>query len=194
MQPRIILASASVQRKKILSILNIPFEVIPADIDEKTIRNENLATLAEKIARAKAEKVARDQNGIVIAGDTFTECNGKLMEKPKKLEEAKTMLRILAGNKGVNYNGFCYIDREKNIDFSTTVEVEFKFRELSEPEIESYVSKFPVLTWAAAYSPAYPYVMTMIAEMKGSMTGFSHGLPAELVVQYLRKSGFDVSP
>ena len=191
---QVILASGSAQRKALLAILNVPFEIIPANIDEKGIRDQDFAIRAEKIARAKTEKVALTNKGIVIAGDTFTVCDNQILEKPANLEEAKLMLRQLSGNECINYSGFCYIDRQNNLDFSTTATAEVKFRELTDKEITEYVAKFPVLTWAAAYSPAYSYVMTMTSSIKGSFTGFTHGLPMELLIPLLRKSGIEPSP
>ena len=47
--------------------LEIKYEIIPADIDEKAIRDEDLTLRAEKIARGKAEEVAKNNNGITIA-------------------------------------------------------------------------------------------------------------------------------
>ena len=55
MNQKIILASGSKQRKLIMDALGIEYVVIPADIDEKAIRDEDLKSRAEKIARAKAE-------------------------------------------------------------------------------------------------------------------------------------------
>lgn len=191
---KIILASSSKQRQAILAVLNIPFEIIPANIDEKIIRHSDYAVQAEKIARAKAEKVALENEGIIIAGDTFSECAGELYEKPNNIEEAKEMLGKLSGQNVINHNGFCYIDKLNRIDFSTTVSVNFKFREFSQKEIEKYVETFPVTTWAAAFSPAYPYTMTMIDTFSGSFTGFTHGLPMEILIPLLKKSGFDVRP
>ncbi|MDP3740987.1 MAG: Maf family protein [bacterium] len=194
MPQKIILASSSVQRQSLMRALNIPFEIIPAEIDEQTIRDRDLSKQAEKIARAKAEAVSKQHKGIIIAGDTFTVLDGNALEKPKDVEEARQMLRLLSGKKGVNHNGFCYLDKKNNINYSTTASAEFRFRELSQMEIDAYVSKFPVTTWAAAFSPAYIYVMTLIAEMKGTFTGFSHGLPIEILVPLLKKSGFGVHP
>ncbi|MBU6447463.1 hypothetical protein KGQ24_01305, partial [Patescibacteria group bacterium] len=60
--------------------------------------------------------------------------------------------------------------------------------------MDMYVEKFPVTTWAGAFSPAYPYGQTMVAEINGSPTALTHGFPIELVVEYLRKSGFEIHP
>ncbi len=191
---RVILASGSAQRKNLFSILNIPFSVIPADVDEKLIRDNDLKIQAEKIARAKAEKVASDNAGIIIAADTFVVLDKQVLEKPVDIEEAKTMLKMQSDSEAVVYTGFCYLDKENKVNFSTTAVIDIRFRKLSDKEIDVYIEKFPVTSWSAAFSPAYPYGATLISEIKGSFTGFTHGLPLDLLIPLLRKSGFDVSP
>jgi septum formation protein len=191
---KIILASSSPQRKNLFSVLNIPFEVIPADIDETSIRDNIFEKQAEKIARAKAEKVASENTGIVISADTFVVLNNQILEKPKNLEEAKKMLELQSGKEEIVYTGLCYLDAENKINFSTTSIINIKFRELSEREIENYIKKFPVTSWSAAFSPAYPYGITLINEINGSFTGFTYGLPLDLIIPLLKKSGFDIRP
>lgn len=191
----IILASSSRQRKNLFASLNIPFEAVAANIDEKTIRHPDPGKQAEMIARAKAEKVATAYpDAIIIAGDTFTVCRGQTLEKPGNPEEAKVMLLLLSGNAGTNYNGFCYLDKTNKIDFAATKAVKFTFRELGETEIDNYVTTLPVTDWAGAFSPAYLYPMTVIATAEGSLTGLTHGLPMELVIEYLKKSGMEIKP
>jgi predicted house-cleaning NTP pyrophosphatase (Maf/HAM1 superfamily) len=56
------------------------------------------------------------------------------------------------------------------------------------------VEIFPVTTWSAAFSPAYPYGMTLVARINGSFTGFTHGLPMEILIPLLRRSGIAVMP
>ena len=191
---KIILASKSKQRQALLSTIKVPFEIMPAEIDERAIRHEQPSKRAESIARAKAEKVAARHKGIVIAADTFSEINGRILEKPRDLNEAREMLKLESGNHLKTHTGFCYIDRKNNINFSTAVTADFKFRELSDNEIEEYIKTSPVTTWAAAFSPAYTYAMTMIDTVHGSLTGFTHGLPMEVLIPLLRKSGFEVHP
>jgi septum formation protein len=191
---KIILASGSAQRKTIFSSLNLPFEVIPADIDEKAIRDEDLKLRAEKIARGKAEKVAADHEGIIIAADTFVECGGKVFEKPANITEAKEMLKQQSNNEITVFTGFCYIDKANNIDYSTGTFAVAYIRELSDAEISEYVGKFPVTTWSSAFSPAFLYGQTLIASMNGSLTGLIYGIPMELVITMLRKSGYEPKP
>ena len=179
----------------LMDAINIPYVVIPAEIDEKLIRDEDLAVRAEKIARAKAEAVAKRHDGIIIAGDSFAVHNGKVYEKPKDLEEAKQMLREESGNEESKlYSGVCYIDRKNKIDYSTCIIVEFSTRKFSEEEIEEAVKKHPVLTWSGAFSPTNSFGLTMISKINGSLTGFTHGFPMDIIIPLLEKSGVKIKP
>lgn len=201
---RIILASASVQRKKLLEALNLPFEIIAAHIDEQAIRDPDLKKQALLLARAKADAVAAREQGIIIAADTFCVYQNKILEKPSDAKEATEMLHALSGNTAIAYTGFCYldphtsrgvgVDRERGIDEATLAETEFTFRALSAEEIARFVEIFPVTAWSAGFSPAYPYGMTLVSKISGSFTGFTHGLPMELLVPLLRRSGIVVKP
>lgn len=195
MNRKIILASASINRQTVMDALNVPYEAVPADINEKAIRDEDNAVRVKKIANAKAEKVAKDYpNAIILAGDSYAVNNGKVFEKPNSLEEAKEMLRQESGGKGKFYSAFCYKDPQNNIDFSTTTIVDFSIRKLGEKEIEDYVNNFPVLRWSGALFPGNVYGASMISEIHGSFSAFIYGFPTELVIEYLRKSGIDVHP
>lgn len=187
---RIILASGSKQRKILMDALKIPFEVIPSNVDEKSIIESNAKERARLIALAKAEEISKQSlDAVVISGDTFTFVNGKAYEKPEDLQQATQMLQEQSGQTGVCYSGFAYLDPKNNINFSTTVETTFSFRELSMNEINKYVKNNPVLTWSAGFCPAYPEGINMVSAIKGSLSSFSHGLPMEIVVPLLEKSG-----
>lgn len=188
----VILASQSKQRKEMMKALGIPFEVKPAHIDEKVIRDTNLLVRAEKIARAKAEKIAKEhQDAIVIAADTFNAIREFVLEKPQTLEEAKTMLLLQSGKKAKTYTGFCYIDQQNGINVSKTLEMDYTFRPLSNQEIDEYIANNPVLTWSAAFAPANTKGLVLVANMTGSMTGFTHGLPVEELIPLLKRSNID---
>lgn len=191
---QIILASGSKQRKLLMDSLGIDYKVIPSNIDEKAIRDEDLSLRAEKIARAKAEEVAKQQQGVVISADTFIGFNGEVFEKPENIEQAKQMLAKLSGNTATVYTGFCFLDSVNDVNFSTTSINEISFRNLSEQEIESYVNNFPVMSWSGGFSPAYTYGLTLISKVIGSPTAFTHGLPMDLLIPFLEKSDVKISP
>jgi len=171
--------------------LGLEYDVIPADIDEKVIRDGDLVLRAEKIARAKADEVAKNNIGIIIAADTFVSCKGVVLEKPKNLSEAVEMLKFERNNEIVIYTGFCYLDKENKIDFSKTSVSKLEMRNLSDKEIENFVSSTPVLQWSAAFSPVYMYQTTFVKHFEGSITGI-FGLPTEFLMDCLEKSGIEI--
>lgn len=187
---KIILASQSPQRKLVFASLGLDFEIIPADIDEKSVAYEDVSKRAENIARAKAELVAENNpEAIVIAADTFSIFNGRFLEKPVDEDEAKQMLRELSGQSFESLTGYCYLDKSSDISESGVCVVEVTFRELSDSQIDHYVKTQPVTTWAAAFSPAYHEGAALLAHANGSFTGLTHGLPMEKIVPLLERSG-----
>jgi len=190
---KIILASGSKQRKLLFETLGIEFEIIPADIDEKAVPYTDLKSRAENIARAKAEAVAKDHpDAIIIAADTYVVKDGKALEKPQGLDEAEEMITDLSGDQSVAYSGYCYLDKHSNINESGVSETITKFRELSPQFIKHYVNNNQVQDWSAAFSPAYHQGMALIDSIEGSFTSFTHGLPLEIIVPFLQKSGVKV--
>ena len=192
MTPQIILASASQTRKLLMDSFGFPYQVIPADIDEKSIRDLNLKLRAKNIATAKAEAVVQNHQGIIIAADTFCVCNGVVLEKPKNLSEAKEMLAMQSNHTNLCYTGFCYIDTIKKIYFSTTAVTKYTFRDLSAEEIDIFVENNPVMQWSAAFSPGYTYQQSFINKISGSFSGFLHGLPFEYLSSCFQESGIEL--
>jgi septum formation protein len=81
------LASGSPRRSELLALLGVPFEVVPADVDERA---------AQKPALAKAEAVARPGD-VTLAADTMIELDGERIGKPAGADDAVGMLHRLAG-------------------------------------------------------------------------------------------------
>ena len=185
---KVILASGSAQRKNLMSGLSIPFEIQTADIDEKAIRDPDLKVQVVRIARAKAQAVAAKHQGVIIAADTFVVCDGKVLEKPEDLEEAREMLKEQQGKEVFMYTGLCYLDSEMNIDFSEVSITKLKLRALEDYEIQAYVENAPVTTWAGAFAISYAYGPSLVEYIEGSLSSVG-GLPLELLIPLLKKSG-----
>ena len=81
------LASGSPRRRELLALLGAPFEVVPADVDERA---------ADRPALAKAEAVAR-RGEVTLAADTMIELDGERIGKPTGPAGAVAMLEQLAG-------------------------------------------------------------------------------------------------
>ncbi|PIS09254.1 hypothetical protein COT75_02525 [Candidatus Beckwithbacteria bacterium CG10_big_fil_rev_8_21_14_0_10_34_10] len=190
----IVLASGSKNRQKLLRALGISFKMVVSNFAEEKIKEGNFSLRARKIAMAKAKKVAEKEKGLIIACDTYTVLGGKLMEKPKDLSQAKNMLKQLSGKMAVCYTGFCFFNSVKNECVAKTVTSKVFFRKIYKEELDDYVKKFPVMSWAAAYAPSNLYGLGLIKKVIGSLTGLTHGLSIELLIPLLAKQGFKPKP
>lgn len=186
----IILASSSPQRQNILRAAGVDFTAIAADLDEKAVATgvpqEQRALI---IATAKAEKIrAVHPDALVIAADTFSVFQSEILEKPVDVADARRMLRLISGNTVTSHTGlYCHNPRTGKT-LQTTVLVQITFRKLSDAEIERYITTQPVTTWSAAFSAAYDAGMALIARSEGSLTALTHGIPMELVLEFLAEA------
>lgn len=149
--PRIVLASQSEHRKKAMNILGLIYECIPANIDEKAIRNPDPLKMALMISEAKALFLANKEKGIIIAGDTFLIFEDKVLEKPTSLNEAYTMLNTLSGNKYTLISGLAVYDTLTGKMRSTVATCDIYLRAISQDEITDYCNRYPVLKFAEAH-------------------------------------------
>jgi septum formation protein len=189
MSRTVILASKSPQRKNIMQAAGVEFKVVPADIDEQAVVGVDPVKRAGMIAQKKAEAVQEKYpEAIIVAADTYIVLDGQVLEKPKDLEEAREMLAKQSGQVLTELTGFCYLDLKENIQITKTAAVEVKFRQLSEAEIDHYITTQPVMTWSAAFCPAYDSGASLIKSINGSFTGFTHGLPLEELIPLLQQS------
>lgn len=94
----LILASASPRRHALLVGLGLEPVVVPVDIDETPRDGETPAALAERLARAKAAAPPVPRSpALVLAADTVVAVDGAVLGKPAGAEEARRMIRLLAG-------------------------------------------------------------------------------------------------
>lgn len=148
---KVILASKSPRRKQILEMLNIPFEVIVADIDEKINYDNDLTKEIENISFLKALKVFNDnKNAIVIGADTIVVINNEVLGKPKDETDAKRMLKLLQNNKHHVITGVTILSNEKSETFSNVSEV--YFGEITDEEIDEYIKTKEPMDKAGAYA------------------------------------------
>ncbi|MFH1294423.1 MAG: Maf family nucleotide pyrophosphatase [Candidatus Aenigmatarchaeota archaeon] len=183
---RLILASGSATRKKAMDALGMDYEVIPSTIDEKSIRHNDPKEQVTAIAEAKAREVGqRNPGSLVVAGDLFVVFNGKIYEKPSTVEQARANLLSFSGNRVTMLVALAVYNTDTN-KMLTSLDVTFiDFRELTEREIDDYVSTRPVTTYAAGFGPdgAQMFSKSMDSEM------FVTALPISKLKEFLRTNG-----
>ena len=144
---KIILASGSPRRKELLRLIYPDFSVVPSPFDEKSLDPAGLSpeTLAETLARRKAEAVFRQTEGdtLVIGGDTVVVSpEGEAMGKPRDAADAARMLRALSGKRHRVTSGTGIFWRKGGTEgarsFRTVTQV--AFYPLTEKEIAAYIA------------------------------------------------------
>ncbi len=179
--PKVILASQSIQRQELFAALGIPFESIPADIDELAVDHADDAHRASLVAIAKGKAIAAlNPTAIIVSADTFVVHDNQRLEKPESIEEAKEMLHRLSGKTFVAHTGWAIVSNHAEKVESGTVSTQVTFRPLSSIEVEKYVSIHPVTTWAGGFSIKNAAGISLVADIQGSLTGLL-GLPIEVI-------------
>src|SRR3989338_2795232 len=108
---KIILASQSPQRRKLLKFLGLRFTVKPSRAAELHRIKTTCAALVMENARRKAEDVAsRLKSGVVIGADTLVYADKKIIGKPRNLKEARRILKTLFSHPQWVYTGVAVVD------------------------------------------------------------------------------------
>lgn len=135
--PRLILASASPQRRAILERLGVSFTVAPADIPE--ISQGDPAEVALENALSKARAVHRPgKDEIVLGVDTLVTIGGHIYGKPADERGARSVLRVLAGATHTVISGMALlIDGQQQTALSET---RVSFRAFDERTLDWYLA------------------------------------------------------
>ena len=144
---KIILASKSEIRKKILDKNGIKCEVVPANVDEDQVKESLLqekATpeiISKNLAELKANKVSeKKQNFLVLGADSVIDLNGELISKPKNRKEALNILQKLNGQKHQLISSVC-ISKNGSMIWNFTDSSKLTMKELNIDKIKSYLDK-----------------------------------------------------
>lgn len=150
---QIVLASSSPRRKKLLEQIGLTFEVIPANIDEDDIYEQNPAKFVIVLASKKAKHIAESiaPNSIVIGADTTVYLNGELLNKPATEQEAYNMLTRLSGKTHQVFTGVALFHSNKKQMTNFSVKTDVTFRELGEKEKYAYIATGSPMDKAGGY-------------------------------------------
>lgn len=193
MERKIILASISPRRKKLLEELKIPFEVEASSYIEDNNLDLDPLELAKALSAGKAEDVAqkhKDEEVLIIGADTFIVLDGKVMGKPYTSERAKEMIKELSGRAHSVITGFTIVDAKSGRKVSKAVESKVYFRKLTDKEIEDYVSTGEPLDKAGAYA-IQEAGSVLIEKSEGDYTNIV-GLSLPALIEELKKFGINL--
>ena len=144
----IILASKSPRRQELLKFITQDFTVKTAEVDETLPEKISPADAVLYLSKIKAEPF-KNENDIVIGADTVVAIDGKILGKPSDKADARDMLRLLSGKTHSVFTGVTVFKGNDSKSFFSETKV--TFFELSESEIENYISTGEPLDKAGAY-------------------------------------------
>ena len=147
MKNKIILASKSGVRKKILEENGFSCLVKPANIDEETIKksltHEGATPLlvSKNLAELKANKISKSLNGeIVIGADSVIDLGGEIISKPTNRKEALTILKKLNGKVHNLISSIC-VSKNGQMIWNYSEKAELVMKNFNENELKLYLSK-----------------------------------------------------
>ncbi|WP_159565531.1 Maf family protein [Budvicia diplopodorum] len=150
MQP-IYLASASPRRQELLTLLQIPFERLIVDVEERQQTGETASDYVCRLAQSKAQagvQVAK-KDYPVLGADTIVVLNGSVLEKPRDKNHAARMLSELSGNQHQVITAIAFANQRDVMCYSVTTDV--VFRSLTQQDIASYIDSGEPMDKAGSY-------------------------------------------
>lgn len=187
-EKRIVLASESPRRKKLLALLGFDFEVIPAYIDEDSIAIDGLPEdYVQKLSLMKAEKVASKMkdDAIVIGADTIVVLGSQVLNKPIDEYDAYNMLRQLSDNTHQVYTGLALVDVSSKLAQTSYKKTNVTFRFLEDEEIWAYINSGSPMDKAGSYGIQDDFGAVFVSHIDGCYYNIV-GLPLELLYSSLK--------
>ena len=210
-KPKLILASRSPRRRELLEKAGYDFEVIPADESVEEGHFDELAPeeLVAELAQLKAENVllairGMQQTGepietlqirhsrtaigpiddprVVLGGDTIAECEGEILGKPTDREDARRILKTLAGRRHYVWSGLCLWPLNENLPLVAVERTILFMNPLSDSQIEEYLDSGAWEGKAGAFG--YQDGIDWVTILEGTESNVV-GLPMELLEEMI---------
>ena len=144
MAPKIVLASASPSRLRLLTSAGIKPTVVVSGVDEEDVAYSQLTPreLVTALAIVKAHTVRTfiDYPALIVGCDSTFEFEGESLGKPGSAVNAIARAKRLRGNSGLLHTGHCIIDTEKEIEISDVATTRVHFANMTDEEIKGYVA------------------------------------------------------
>ena len=185
---KLILASTSPRRREILGLLGLPFEVIDPDFEEMVSEHVSMKDEVLDFAAGKARSVAKKHpESIVIGSDTMISLDGEKIGKPGDIDDARRILRLLAGKIHRIFTSVVILDSVGGPGLQIVETVFVKMRAYTEEEINRYLSLNESLDKAGAYS-IQGQGRKLIASIRGDYLA-AVGMPLRPIADYLKSRG-----
>ncbi|OIO38292.1 MAG: septum formation protein Maf [Candidatus Omnitrophica bacterium CG1_02_49_10] len=185
---KIVLASESNARKKLLKKMGIKFSVAGSNVRESKSLEKGCGALVINNALRKAVNAAKAlRSGIVIAADTVVLAGGKVVGKPRDIRDASKTLKLLSKAPQWVYTGIAVIEVESKKKFTDYDKTKIYMRRMTDKEIAGYFKKTSPLDKAGSFDIQGEGSL-FIERIKGSFHNVV-GLPVKKLSGILKKLG-----
>ena len=189
---KIYLASTSPRRVELLGSLGIEFSVRPVEVSESYSAAESPQLYVQRMARQKALQGAEGlTEGLFIAADTVVVIDDTVLGKPQTKDDAARMLRHLQGRVHRVISGVALYCARTQRCVTAAEETEVKFAEMTDQEIQWYISTGEPLDKAGAYGVQGKGAV-FIEWIQGSYSNVV-GLPLRLVYLLAKQLGYPLT-
>lgn len=185
---KLILASRSPRRAEILRAVGWPFEVMVAGVDETLNGNESPVEYVRRLSVAKATAVAaKIDRGLILGADTTVVIDDHILGQPVDDNDARRMLKLLSGRWHEVLTAIALVRAGETANPYAGIETtRVRFAELSDAEIDWYVSTGEPLDKAGAYGIQEKAAL-LVEEIQGDYFNVM-GLPIRLVYELVRRA------
>ena len=188
---KIILASNSKVRKKILDENQIECKVFPSSIDEESVKksllreNASPEMISKNLAELKANKISlKFNNEIVLGADSVIDINEELVSKPKDRSEAMTILKKLNGKTHHLISSVC-ISKNGSMIWNYTDKASLTMKDLTDDQLNKYLSKISdEVLYAYNVYQIEGEGKTLFSKIEGDKNTIM-GLPIKKIKEYL---------
>ena len=190
---RIILASKSGVRKKILDKYKIENEVIISNVDESEIKESLIVSgadpleISKNLAEIKSTQVSnKHPDQLVLGAYSVISLNNELINKPKSREEALKILKKLNNSKHNLISSVC-ISKNGSMIWNHSDSSELKMKNLKEVELIDYLAKIETKTLLAyGVYQIEAYCLELFEYIKGDQDSIM-GLPIKDIINYINQ-------
>jgi septum formation protein len=188
----LILASTSPYRRLLLARLGLPFECVAPAAEEVRLPGEPAAQMATRLARLKAEAVARQYPAAVVIGSDQVALRGsEVLGKPGTVERCREQLLRSSGQPVIFLTAVHVIDGPTGRRETHTDRTVAQFRDLTSAEIDRYIERDLPLDCAGGFKAESLGIALFERIESTDPTGLT-GLPLSFVAGALRRAGLAV--
>ncbi|XP_039128765.1 7-methyl-GTP pyrophosphatase-like [Dioscorea cayenensis subsp. rotundata] len=195
---KIILGSSSIARKKILAEMGYKFEVMTADIDEKSIRREIPEELVTVLAEAKADAIISRLNTkdykekdvettLLITSDIVAVYEGTIREKPTSEEEARQFLRSYSQGHVSTVGSVLVTNLKTGIKHGGIDKAEVYFHDIPDEIIQNLIDERVVFNVAGGLLLEHPLILPFVDTLIGASDSVM-GLPKALTEKLIQEA------